>query len=158
MHDDNAQESSAVMPVPSTRPSTRLVRVTGTSMAPFLRAGDTLVVGVTTRRPRAGDVVVVELWGRPVVHRVVLGRPLVQTGDAGGAVTRFAPRHVVGVVQQVHRDGVTRDLTTPVARLLARGRALRLLPRVLVTVGRRASSRVLPGGPLSATEAPEGAA
>ena len=53
----------------------RLALVQGESMAPALRAGDVVVVRRTRRRVHVGDVVVVELPGRPLgvkrlVHRV----------------------------------------------------------------------------------------
>jgi len=57
------------------------VRVTGISMNPVLREGDSVLLAPPRRRLRRGDVVFLDFRGRPLLHRV-------QTNAAGMLVTR----------------------------------------------------------------------
>jgi peptidase S24-like protein len=63
------------------------VRVTGISMNPILREGDSVLLGGFARPPQRGDVVLISVAGAPVLHRVVLRDALrvVTRGDAARA-------------------------------------------------------------------------
>jgi signal peptidase I len=57
------------------------VRVTGVSMNPMLRDGDSVLLARLARPARRGDVLFVDVGGRPVLHRV-------RRIDSGLIVTR----------------------------------------------------------------------
>jgi signal peptidase I len=108
----------------------RLV-VTTTSMAPFLRPGDRVVVAAATSRSlQRGDIVVAAALPRPLVHRLVAriddgANLLLRTkGDRGLKCDRpLAPQTLVGRVVAVERAGRTLALTAGSVRIAARGMA-----------------------------------
>jgi hypothetical protein len=57
------------------------VQVTGISMNPVIREGDSVLLAGFTRSPRSGDVVFLDIAGTPLLHRV-------RQVDAGTIVTR----------------------------------------------------------------------
>lgn len=67
------------------------IRVTGISMNPVIREGDSVLLTTLTRLPRAGDVVFLDAGGTPLLHRVhrVVDGMVVTRGDA--AVTDDVP-------------------------------------------------------------------
>lgn len=114
-----------------------LVRTVGESMLPTLRDGDLVVVDTCRRTPRAGDIALVRVFDRDVVHRIISTRPLRQTGDGRSAVTRLRPSDVLGTVVVLQSGGVRRDLTTGRARLRGRVRATALLADASRVAARR---------------------
>lgn len=60
------------------------VRVTGLSMNPLIREGDSVLLARPLRPARSGDVVFLDIRGMPVLHRVRTHAPgvLVTRGDA----------------------------------------------------------------------------
>lgn len=83
------------------------IRVTGSSMSPFIRSGDVVtLVPPPSRGVRLGDVIAFSPQpGRMVVHRVVAGtaRAPLTRGDAALAIDE--PGTVLGAVVQVERAG-----------------------------------------------------
>ena len=104
--------------------------ISGHSMEPLVRAGDTLVVRHGSGDVRIGDVVLFKVGERLVAHRIVALRSspsgdevFVAKGDASPALDETLPRgRILGVVEEVRG---TRG------RLLLRGRYWRLAGRLL---------------------------
>jgi phage repressor protein C with HTH and peptisase S24 domain len=85
------------------------IQVTGHSMLPLVRSGDTATLTpLRDRRPRVGDILVVASAAGLLVHRLV-GRSegrVVTRGDC--AEVKDAPaaaRDVIGIVERVERRG-----------------------------------------------------
>lgn len=60
------------------------IQVTGISMSPIVREGDSVLLTPLEREPRRGDVLFVDTGGRPLMHRlrrIAFGR-IVTRGDA----------------------------------------------------------------------------
>jgi signal peptidase I len=57
------------------------IQVTGISMNPWLREGDSVLLAGLARPPRRGDVIFLDAGGRPLLHRV-------RRIESGGVVTR----------------------------------------------------------------------
>ena len=103
-------------------------RAHGTSMAPFLRDGDTLIIApLTNRQPRIGDVVAFSYptaqGAALVVHRVV-GRQktgLVIQGDGNGCTPEIIhSENLLGRLVKVEREGGQSHLGLgPERRLIA---------------------------------------
>lgn len=60
------------------------IRVTGLSMNPLLREGDSVLLSPLTQPPRRGDVLLIDMHGAPLLHRVrrFEGASVVTRGDA----------------------------------------------------------------------------
>ena len=60
------------------------IRVTGISMNPLIREGDSVLLAPLSRGPRRGDVLFLDIERRPLLHRVrrIHGGELVTRGDA----------------------------------------------------------------------------
>ena len=90
------------------------IQVTGISMNPMLREGDSVLLAPLARAPRRGDVLFVDLGDRPLLHRVTrveLGE-FVTRGDA--ALRDDAPVSAAACVARalaVRRGSVTVALT-----------------------------------------------
>jgi signal peptidase I len=108
------------------------VKVTGRSMAPFLRGGEILTIQPAAgRRLRIGDIVLFRSsQGRHVIHRVVrvdrAAGMILTKGDALNACDETIDRHsVLGVAGKMERDrrggnGNIVDLESSGQRLTAR--------------------------------------
>ena len=79
------------------------IRVTGISMNPLLREGDSVLLTALARAPRPGDVLLLAVPGQPLLHRVhrLSGGMIVTRGDAA------------------HTDDLPVPLSASVARALA---------------------------------------
>lgn len=90
------------------------LRIKGSSMSPFLRSGDVVVLApLGGRSPGTGDVVAVRRSTGVLVHRVVgrRGASLLTLGDAVGRLdVPAAPEDVVGRAVAVRRGGRRRRL------------------------------------------------
>jgi hypothetical protein len=100
------------------------MRVRGTSMAPAVQPSDWLIVD-TARRPRFGDIVVVERDGHLVSHRVIGWRARCMRGDAADAVEHFLPDHIVGTAVALVHGSTQIDLCARRARWTGRRIATR---------------------------------
>lgn len=106
------------------RHGTTTLQVEGASMTPLIRIGERVTVESShdSRAIRRGDVVLLEMDGCLVVHRIIAmcrraGRRCYrQKGDAGLESTVVTADHILGRVVAVHRDS---------GRVLG-GRALRI--------------------------------
>ena len=119
-------------------------QVTGISMNPMIREGDSVFLAQLHRSPRRGDVLLLDAAGSPVLHRVIRydGRWLVTRGDA--AWTEDAPVHVsacVGHALAVRRGSALVALAptlrfgiVPMLRLAAWWIRVRIHPRLLHTI------------------------
>ena len=100
------------------------LRVRGGSMAPFMRDGDVVSIGLTPAGgPRIGDIICYEpRVGRLFVHRVVAYTRdhLVVKGDALAVVEHVARERVLGTVVALERRGTPTRLDSAGARLLSR--------------------------------------
>lgn len=67
------------------------IQVTGISMSPLFREGDSVLLTGLSRAPRRGDVLFVDIGGRPLLHRVrrIASDRIVTRGDA--SLTDDAP-------------------------------------------------------------------
>lgn len=76
------------------------IRVTGISMNPVLREGDSVLLARLARPPRRGDVLFVDARGTPLLHRVTQrdAHTVVTRGDA--ARTEDAPVSLVACAAQ----------------------------------------------------------
>jgi len=132
-----------------------IVRVTGTSMLPTLRAGDLVVVDPALE-PRIGQIAVFRCGPRLVVHRVIsrgIGR---QMGDNTRRADRFDGGDVVGVVIAFQRDGSTFRLQTGRARIIglaltARGVVRLAASRMVTRSNSSPSTTPISGGETSMT-------
>ena len=115
------------------RGATARLPARGGSMRPFIPDGCiALVEPATANELQVGDIALVSLGGKLVIHRVVrvgrvAGRPAVQTkGDAVCELDSWACGDaVLGRVTALEREGRTLPVgATPRARLLARALAL----------------------------------
>lgn len=86
------------------------IRVTGISMNPGFREGDSVLLAKLARQPRRGDVVFLDVAGTPLLHRVRRndGGRLTTRGDA--AMTDDAPVSVAACV--AHALAVRRGTVT----------------------------------------------
>ena len=90
------------------------IRVTGISMNPVVREADSVLLTRPRRGPRRGDVVFLDLRGKPVLHRVRVLAPgvLVTRGDAACRDDEpVLPDAYVAQAVAVRRGGVTIALT-----------------------------------------------
>jgi signal peptidase I len=90
------------------------IQVTGISMNPVLRDGDGVLLAGFARAPRPGDVLFLDVSGRPLLHRVtrIESGKIVTRGDA--ALTDDAPVSPAACVAHalaVRRGAVTVALT-----------------------------------------------
>ncbi len=134
------------------------LRVTGSSMSPFLRSGDIVtVVPIATRKPRVGDIVVRRHGVRLLVHRLIAiqtPEPEMHWQTRGDAVAWPDPAvegdEVLGVVVGVEPKGAVRRCSLGAGRRLiawlsAHGLLLpllvpvRIVYRSLVWLGSRKS-------------------
>jgi hypothetical protein len=93
-------------------------------MVPSLQPADWLIVD-TTRRPRFGDIAVVDRSGRLVSHRVIDLRARRMRGDATDDVEYFLPADVLGTAVAVVHDHRPVDLLDVRARWTGRRIAAR---------------------------------
>lgn len=129
------------------------LRVTGSSMSPFLRSGDVVtVVPVATQEPQTGDIVVRQHGLRLLVHRLIaIETPVIETGviETPAIETRWQTRgdavawpdravegdELLGVVIGVEPAGAVRRFGLgPGRRLIAWLSARGLLLPLLVPV------------------------
>ena len=113
------------------------VRVTGHSMSPFIRSGDTVQIEPLVARVRFGDVVAAVSNGRLLIHRLVSfgSEPLATRGDVALLDdTALAAADLLGRVTVVVRGGQRVRLGLGVERILlawlSRLGLLRLLARL----------------------------
>jgi signal peptidase I len=98
------------------------IKVTSGSMAPMMRLGDWVQVEASSRPLRLGDIVMVDIGGKAVIHRLIYltGRYLILQGDA---VFRFdvpvALGRVMGVVTARERNGRLVDIKSFPLRLMS---------------------------------------
>ncbi len=121
--ESSAAVSARILPAPSlielvrgvvTAGGSLWVQVTGISMNPVLREGDSVLLAPLERAPRRGDVLFIALGERPLLHRVrrVERGDIVTRGDA--ALTDDAPVSLADCVARalaVRRGSVTVALT-----------------------------------------------
>lgn len=86
------------------------IRVTGISMNPLIREGDSVLLAPLSRGPRRGDVLFLDIESRPLLHRVrcIRGGEVVTRGDA--ALTDDSPASANACVARalaVRRGSVT---------------------------------------------------
>jgi hypothetical protein len=90
------------------------IQVTGISMNPLLREGDSVLLARLARPPRRGDVVFLDVDGRPLLHRVrrVAAAGLVTGGDAAQTNDPLVPPAAcVAHALAVRRGSITVALT-----------------------------------------------
>ncbi len=129
--------------------TTESIEATGSSMVPFIRSGDHLVVEFGPSAPHHGDVVVFAGDGIIVAHRVVAvtagagpsEQMLITKGDGEPYATEaLRTSHLLGIVRAVDRDGL------PETRGLGdrSGRAAALLSRTAGILERASRRRGFP--------------
>lgn len=76
------------------------VRVEGGCMSPALRPGEAALVH-RRRRPRVGDVVLIDVQGLPETHRLIgrLGSRFLHAGDASAEAGLASEAQVLGLVE-----------------------------------------------------------
>ena len=86
------------------------INVRGTSMLPFLKDGDKVVLASGTRMPiRKGSIVLAHTHYGYVLHRVIRIKQdvFVLAGDANARITETTVRtEVAGVVEEAYRNGL----------------------------------------------------
>src|SRR5688500_17309650 len=94
------------------------VQVTGISMNPMVREGDSVLLAGLTRSPRRGDVVFVDVGGTPLLHRVreLDGGMVLTRGDASLADDAPAPTSACVARALVVRRGSATVALTPTLR------------------------------------------
>ncbi len=138
------------MPVNPTDPDLWLsstpvvIRVKGTSMAPFLRDGDTAeVVRAAPDTVGRGDILVFVRSGEITAHRLLSwrGDRFLEKGDAQSQGNWHGWPSTLGVVRRIRRDGRWEDM-----RSAASARALRRAARRNLLVHRlNRTAACLPG-------------
>ena len=95
----------------------------GSSMSPFIRDGDTVVVAPVLC-PKIGEVVLCKTCGGLVLHRVVSATPagIITRGDACASDDAMTPPgDVLGKAVRVSGAGLNFHLRYPFGMLIARG-------------------------------------
>lgn len=90
------------------------VQVTGISMNPVVREGDSVLLAAMARPPRRGDVLFLDARGRPLLHRVVRVSPneIVTRGDSARTDDApVSPASCVAHALAARRGSVTVALT-----------------------------------------------
>jgi len=90
------------------------IQVTGISMNPVLREGDSVLLAPFARGPRRGDVLFIDLGDRPLLHRVTRVQPgeIVTRGDAARTDDApVSPAACVACALAVRRGSITVALT-----------------------------------------------
>ncbi len=102
---ERAGAAAALLPDVLARLGEAWVREASTSMAPFLRPGDRLLLRPAASPLRRGAVVAYPQRGRVLVHRVVGmdGRGILVKGDGAEAAERVQAADVLGRVVAVRR-------------------------------------------------------
>ncbi|HXG16903.1 MAG TPA: S24/S26 family peptidase [Calidithermus sp.] len=102
---ERAGAAAALLPDVLARLGEAWVREASTSMAPFLRPGDRLLLRPAAGPLRRGAVVAYPQRGRVLVHRVVGtdGRGILVKGDGAEAAERVRAADVLGRVVAVRR-------------------------------------------------------
>lgn len=104
------------------------VRVSGRSMQPLLKDGDTVELApLEGPHPRIGDILFFrDQYGNPLLHRLVRRsyrdkvRYLQSKGDACGGFDNVVPeKHIVGYVRRITGKGQTVDLQAAMMRFAA---------------------------------------
>lgn len=122
------------------------VKVVGTSMAPLIEIGDTVVVGRVEdpRTTRCGDIVLLNFDDTWVVHRIIAkskkGGQLCfrQKGDAGLISGLAKPDQIVGKVMAIKKEDRVIDLNRLVGKSinLALAMPLVIIERLYRTAGK----------------------